>query len=336
MDTSPRIQNRAEHNEIDISLIVPCYNESGNVGPLTERIAEEFSNAGVTCEIVFVDDGSSDNTLEELRGLAEGNSLPSHTQKPLYIKVARLSRNFGKESALYAGMEIARGNTLCFIDADMQQDPSTARAMYDFLIEHDEYDVVAAYQDVRTESKLLAWLKERFYQVFNATSDEIELPTNMSDFRVFRRIVADALLSMPEYFRFSKGLFAWVGFSTYAMPYTAHKRNAGKSSWNMLSLFRYAFAGITSFSTWPLNALKYIGGGVAFLSILYLLWVIVVDYLIRGISVPGYATLVCLILLFGGIQVAAIGILGDYLARAYIEGKRRPLYIIRETFDGQI
>ena len=336
MDVLQDSQGNTNSREIAISFVVPCHNEAGNIEPLAERIAQEFCDAGVPCEIVFIDDGSTDNTLNELRSLTDNRNILSASSQPLLIKVASLSRNFGKESALYAGMKIASGPVLCFIDADMQQDPHMAREMYDFLIAHDEYDVVAGYQDVRTENKLIAWLKENFYRVFNATSDEIELPANMSDFRVFRRIVANALLSMPEHFRFSKGLFAWVGFSTYAMPYTAQKRNAGKSSWNLNKLFRYAFAGITSFSTWPLKALKYIGGIVALFSMVYLLWVVIVDYLICGISVPGYATLVCLILLFGGIQVAAIGVLGDYMARSYVEGKRRPLYIIREEFSKQL
>jgi len=317
---------------IDLSFIIPCHNESGNVIPLATAIADQFGDKGICCEIVFVDDGSNDTTLDELRQIVVEPPISSKTGLSPAVSVISFSRNFGKESALYAGMEEASGETICFIDADLQQSPETAYNMYRYLIEHEDCDIVAAYQDRRHENKFIAWLKERFYRVFNATSDEIELPPNMSDFRVFRKSVAQALLSMPERFRFSKGLFAWVGFNTHAIPYIAGERLNGKSNWNLRSLFKYAFSGITSFSTWPLKMLKFIGGTVFVLSGLYLLWVLIVDYLIFGVEIPGYTTLVSLLLIFGGLQLAAIGIVGDYLARSYIEGKQRPLYIVRERF----
>ena len=321
--------------DIDISFVVPCHNEVANVSPLADRVAECFCTDDIRCEMVLIDDGSTDGTLDALRALVERSREIDDLSVFPRITVASFSRNFGKESALYAGMELASGTLLCFIDADLQQDPATAREMYDYLEAHDDCDIVAAYQENRKEGKVISWLKERFYGVFNATSDEIELPTNMSDFRMFRRSVADALLSMPEYFRFTKGLFAWVGFSSHTIPYTVHERKSGTSNWNARSLFKYAFEGITAFSTWPLKALKYIGGLFAVLSGLYLLYVLIVDYLILGNTIPGYATLVCLILMFGGLQLAAIGVVGDYLARSYVEGKRRPLYIVRESFSSK-
>ena len=314
-----------------ISLIVPCYNEERNVGPLVDAIVGTFCPERIPCEIVLVNDGSSDNTSGALAEIAARDmfDLPRR-HAPLSIVTIDFSRNFGKESALFAGMEAATGDTLCFIDADLQQDPRIALSMYRYLVSHDECDVVAAYQAERKEGKVLAWLKERFYAFFNATSDEIELPSDMSDFRVFTRQVANALLSLPERQRFTKGLFAWVGFNTHAVPYTVNERREGKSSWSTKSLFKYAYTGITSFSTWPLKILKFIGSLVAVLSTLYLLYVLIFDYLIFGIGIPGYPTLVCLILLFGGLQLLAIGVVGDYLAKSYVESKQRPLYIARD------
>ena len=150
---------------------------------------------------------------------------------------------------------------------------------------------------------------------------------------MFRRDVARALLSMPEYSRFSKGLFAWVGFNTYAMPYTPNQRHEGQSKWSFKKLFKYAMGGILSFTTWPLKIAIWIGGIAALGSLLYLLWVLIVDYLINGIAIPGYPTLVCLILLFGGFQLLVLGIIGEYLARTYIEGKHRPIYIAKERLS---
>lgn len=313
---------------IDLSLIVPCHNEEGNVEALLQAVVDVFEPAGVSIEAVFVDDGSTDATLQRLRALATG---PLAERCPVQVVV--FSRNFGKECAMHAGMAQARGDNLCFIDADLQQDPAVALEMFEYLMQHDECDVVAAYQNERSEGAAVSWLKRRFYSVFNATSDEIDLPADASDFRVFRRQVAEAMLELPEHFRFSKGLFAWVGFTTHAIPYTARERHSGTSNWSVWSLFKYALAGITSFSTWPLKALKFIGGFSFVGSLLYLLYVIIFDYLIFGVDVPGYTTVVCLILIFGGLQLLAIGIVGDYLARSYVEGKHRPLYIVKERFD---
>lgn len=312
-----------------LSLVVPCHNERDNVRLFLEEATRVFGpREDVAFEVVFVDDGSTDGTLDELRAIVADN-----LQGPRGIRVISFSRNFGKESALYAGMQASKGDYVCLIDADLQQDPAVALEMYDYLAEHRDYDVVAAYQANRREGKILSWLKRRFYKIINATSDEIDLPENASDFRVFTRQVADALLAMPERFRFTKGLFAWVGFNTHVMPYEVKPRHSGESNWSTKSLFKYAFMGITSFSTWPLKVLRYGGAILSFVSALYLLYVIIVDYFILGVGVPGYPTLVCLILLFGGFQLLALGIIGDYVARGYIEGKHRPLYIVKEDFS---
>lgn len=328
-------------NSPDISLVVPCNNEEANVRPFFDEAVRTFgARDGLTFEIVYIDDGSTDNTFAEISALVEETSRelgqPSD-QAPsnglCRVTAIRFSRNFGKESAIYAGMEASTGKAVCLIDADLQQDPAVALQMYDYLVSHDDCDVVAAYQDNRKEGKAVSWLKRKFYRVFNATSDGIELPENMSDFRVFTRQVAEALLSMPENNRFSKGLFAWVGFNTHAVPYTVRPRHAGKSRWTVRSLFKYAFTGFSSFSTWPLKAIKTIGGICSFAAAVYLLYVLIVDFLILGIDIPGYPTLVCLILMFGGFQLLALGFIGDYLARDYIEGKQRPLFIVKDCFS---
>ena len=314
-----------------ISLIAPCYNEEGNVGALVERIAATFAPERIPCEVILVNDGSSDGTARALAELMQRDSLGLPEGHEEFSVVAiNLSRNFGKESALFAGMEAASGDTLCFIDADLQQDPAIALEMYRYLTTHEDCDVVAAYQAERREGKATSWLKGKFYAFFNATSDGIELPANMSDFRVFTRQVAQALMSLPERQRFTKGLFAWVGFNTHAVPYTAGERHTGTSTWSTRKLFRYAYEGITSFSTWPLKILKIIGSVVAALAMLYLLYVVIFDFFIFGIGIPGYPTLVCLILLFGGLQLLAIGVVGDYLARSFIESKQRPIYLARD------
>lgn len=317
----------SEAAHIDLTLVVPCHNEEGNVEALFESAVKCFDEAHVALELVFVDDGSSDGTMRVLRGLAE----KSQGARP--VQVVRFSRNFGKESAVYAGLHAARGECVGIIDADMQQDPAIALQMYDYLLQHADVDLVAAYQAQRKDSASLKWFKRMFYKTFNATSDEIDIPPNMSDFRVFRRGVAEALLSMPEYFRFSKGLFAWVGFNVHAMPYTPNERFAGKSNWSFHSLFKYAMGGILSFTTWPLKVAKYLGLASSIGALIYLLYVVIVDYLTLGIAIPGYPTLVCLILLFGGMQLLVLGIMGDYLARDYIEGKHRPIYIEKEHLD---
>lgn len=319
-------------NAPDLSLIVPCHNEAGNVRLFFETAHTCFKEAGISLELVFIDDGSTDGTMGVLRSIVE------EQRGKCAVQVIRFSRNFGKESGLYAGLQAVRGHMVGIIDADLQQDPAMALQMYRYLIEHPGTDVVAAYQEERNEGAMLKWFKRSFYRTFNAASDEIDIPPNMSDFRVFRRDVVQALLSMPEYFRFSKGLFAWVGFNTYAMPYTANARQSGTSNWSFWKLMKYAMSGILAFTTWPLKVAKYIGFVSSVGALIYLLYVVIFDYFIAGVGVPGYPTLVCLILLFGGLQLLVLGIMGEYMAREYIEGKRRPIYIAKEhlsTLDGE-
>ncbi len=313
---------------MDLSLIIPCHNEAGNIHPFAKRVLECMGEADApqTLELIFVDDGSSDGTFAKVLQLIEGGLSPR-----ISVEGIELSRNFGKEAAMLAGLEHAQGSMVGFIDADLQQDPAISFQMFAYLAAHPQTDCVAAVQEERREGRVLKWFKRRFYKAFNAVGD-VELPANASDFRVFRRNVAEALLSMPEYFRFSKGLFAWVGFNTHTIPYTPAERHAGDTSWSFRKLMGYALGGIVSFTTWPLRLILYLGLLTSLISVIYLI-VVLFEYLIVGINVPGYPTLVCLILLFFGIVMLALGIFGEYLGRIYIEGKRRPVYIARRTVN---
>ncbi len=301
-----------------LSLIAPCMNEAENVAAFQAEALREFS--GVPFEIIFVDDGSQDDTLAQLHRLYEENACP--------IQIVSFSRNFGKEAAMLAGMRVARGELLSIVDADLQQPLSVVKEMVRLLQKDSLCDCVAAYQERRDEGALQRGLKSTFYRVINRFS-EVDFVANASDFRTFRRPVAEALLSMAETHRFSKGLFSWVGFPTQYIPYTARTREHGQTKWSLPKLFRYAWEGILSFSTIPIKMAIYLGLVCAAFSMGYLL-VVLVQKLAFSIDVPGYATIVCLVLFLGGLQLFFLGILGEYIGRIYIQVKRRPPYIVRE------
>ncbi len=303
-----------------LSLVVPCYNEEENIAVFAETA--ERALAGIEYEIIFINDGSKDNTIGELKKLVE--------KQTANITVVDFSRNFGKEAGMYAGLQKASGEYISFVDADLQQPVSVAREMMEFLEEHSEYDAVACYQDERIEGKGLSFLKKGFYRVINMMCD-IQFREDASDFRTIRRSVADAILSMPEYHRFSKGIFAWVGYNTYYRPYEVQERHAGKTSWSTLKLFRYAIDGMISFSTKPLKLATGLGLFSSVCAVLYMLFVIF-QKLVIGIDVPGYATLVVLILFLGGVQLTVLGIIGEYLARIHIESKHRPIFLERGCY----
>lgn len=311
---------------VDISLIVPAYNEEENIAPFFERAAAAFADERRDCELIFVDDGSRDSTMPELR------KLLALDQDVFAIKVVSFSRNFGKEAALLAGLERAEGDYIGFIDADLQQLPETMCEMIAVLDERPDVDCVAAYQVDRTRSFVLDGCSRLFYRLLGQSSG-MDVPGDASDFRVFRRPVRDALLSTGEYYRFSKGLFSWIGFSTHLFPYKPEERFAGKTSWSFFGLVEYAVDGLLSFSTSPLRVATYAGSFLAFAAFLYFI-VVLVQRIAWGVDVPGYATIVALILLLGGVQLLVLGIIGEYLARVYMEGKRRPCYIAKEVLEG--
>ena len=308
-----------------LSLVVPCYNESENVCVLQEAIIDTFSTCDYDYEIVFVDDGSTDDTYAKLDTIHQAQACP--------VKVLRFSRNFGKEAAIYAGISHADGDYICLIDADMQQPPEVARTMVSILDEQSEFDMVAAYQDQRRDGAFLKFFKKSFYRLINKLSD-INLRQDASDFRTFRRCVADSILSLNEYHRFSKGLFAWVGYNTKFIPYTAAKRNAGKTKWNFFKLLNYAVEGIIGYSTKPLRIATFLGGLTSFASMIYLI-IVVLQKLLQGIDIPGYATIIVLILLLGGMQLFCIGIIGEYVGKSFEQSKNRPVYILKEFLDSK-
>jgi len=306
-----------------LSLVVPCYNEAENVAAFQVAAIQAFANCGYDFEIIFVDDGSKDATLHELRKLYQQQLCP--------VKVVSFSRNFGKEAGIYAGIKHSRGEYVCLIDADLQQQPEIVRNMVQILDEEPQYDVVAAYQDRRGESKILSYFKKSFYSLINCLSD-VNLKADASDFRTFRRSVAESIIALGEYHRFSKGIFAWVGYNTCYIPYIACKRAAGVTKWSFRKLFNYAIEGIIGYSTKPLRIATFLGGLTAFAAFAYLI-VVVLQKLIAGINIPGYATIIVLTLLLGGIQLVCIGIIGEYVGKIFEQSKERPIYIAKEVLD---
>ena len=303
-----------------LSLVVPCYNEAENVAMFQDAVIGAFADCGYDYEIIFVNDGSRDATLFNLKKLFAAQRCP--------VKVVSFSRNFGKESAIYAGMAQAVGDYVSLIDADLQQRPEIVRDMVRILDEQPEYDVVAAYQDRRGEGKVLSFFKKNFYSIINKLSN-VKLKSDASDFRTFRRCVCENILELSEYHRFSKGIFAWVGYETCFIPYTACERVAGETKWNFRKLLNYAIDGIIGYSTAPLRLATYLGTFSGIAAVLYLI-VVILQKLIWGIDVPGYATIIVLLLFFGCVQLFCIGIIGEYVGRTFEQSKNRPVYIAKE------
>lgn len=309
-----------DQKPIKVVLVVPCFNEAENTAVFFEAVQEAFSNQKFCYEILFVDDGSTDGTMAVLKGL--------YQKHPEYISIISFSRNFGKEAAVLAGLKHAEGNFITVIDADLQQRPQLVIDMVEFLCKHEEYDAVAAYQKTRIEKKAMSRAKKLFYQCMNRAC-EVDFYPGASDFRTLRSYVVQAVIALPEYFRFSKGIFSWVGFRTYYMPYKAEKRNAGQSKWPLKKLIKYAMEGFISFTTLPLKLATYVGIATSVASVIYMA-AVVIRRLFFATDIPGYPTIVVLILLLGGIQLMVLGILGEYLGRIYIQGKNRPIYIEKE------
>lgn len=306
-----------------LSLVVPCYNEADNVAAFQKAVIQAFEGCGYDYEIVFINDGSRDATLHNLKKLFAAQTCP--------VKVVSFARNFGKEAGLYAGLQHASGEYISLIDADLQQRPEIVRNMVKILDEQPETDVVAAYQDRRNEGKVLSFFKKSFYMVINKLS-KVALQPDASDFRTFRRSVRDSILELAEYHRFSKGIFAWVGFETCFIPYTACERASGTTKWNFWKLMEYAIEGIIGFSTAPLRLATVLGSVAGVCAVLYLICTII-EKLVWGINVPGYATIIALILIFGSVQLFCIGIIGEYVGRTFEQSKNRPIYVAKEILD---
>lgn len=304
-----------------LSLVIPCYDEQDNVEKFFNTVNRVFDGKIEDYEFVFINDGSNDNTYANLKSLFEKYENSN-------IQVLSFSRNFGKESAIYAGLSKSKGDMACIIDADLQQRPEVVLEMLDVMNSDSTLDCVAAYQEKRKENRVIAAFKKSFYRIINRMS-EIDFVNGASDFRLMKRNMVDAILEMSEYHRFSKGIFSWVGFNTKYVPYTVAQRESGESKWNFRKLMKYAMDGIISFSTIPLKFSTYVGFISFIVSIIYLI-IVVFQKLCFGINVPGYATIVVLILLLGGIQLFSMGIMGEYLSKMYVQVKNRPKYILKE------
>jgi glycosyltransferase involved in cell wall biosynthesis len=310
---------------MDLSLVVPCFNEEENIEEFYQCVENCFNGKSFTYELVFVNDGSRDKTLLKLKELVK-NQRGS-------IQVVSFSRNFGKESAIYAGLSRAKGDAVCIIDADLQQRPEVVLEMKEILDTKPEVDCVAAYQQKRKEGKAISALKSWFYKIINKVS-EVDFVNGASDFRLMRRQMVNAVLSMTEYHRFSKGILSWVGFNTEHIAYEVQPREHGESKWSVLKLTKYAIEGIVAFSTAPLRLATVIGFISSLLSVVYLMGV-VIQKLFFEINVPGYASTVVLILFMGGLVLFCLGIIGEYLAKIYVQMKNRPIYIEKEYFTNE-
>jgi len=317
--SSPALRASAPAARPRLSVVVPFYNEGPNVEALFARLVPVLDTLGLTWEIVCVNDGSRDDTVDRL--------VAAHGREPR-IKVVDLSRNFGKELALTAGLAHARGDAVVPMDADLQHPPEM---LAQFIAKWREgFDVVVAVRKARVGQnfKQRAFAK-MFYWVFDHLS-EVKLPREVGDFRLMDRKVVDVINRMPERTRFMKGIFAWVGFKTASIPYEQGERAAGDTKWGFVKLLRFAIDGLTAFSTFPLRVWSLVGMAVSGFAFVYIV-LRLLRTLFFGVDVPGYESLIVSVLFMGGLQLITLGIIGDYLGRVFAEVKGRPLFIVRET-----
>lgn len=310
-------------NSVKLSLIVPLYNEQDNIDRLFSRLFAVLDPLGLSYEIICINDGSRDNTLA---------SLLAYHQHYDAIKVINLSRNFGKEIALTAGLDYASGDAVIPIDADLQDPPE----LIEKLVEkwQEGYDVVYAMRRSRQgESWFKKFTANAFYRTIGKIS-QVPIPPNTGDFRLLDRRVVNSLKQMSERTRFMKGLFAWVGYKQTLVEFDREPRFLGNTKWNYWKLWNFAIDGITSFSLLPLKVWSYLGIIISLIALLYALY-LVIKTIILGVDIPGYASLMVAILFLGGIQLITLGIMGEYLGRVYMEVKERPLYLVRETYGFQ-
>ncbi|MBV0932292.1 glycosyltransferase family 2 protein [Marinobacterium weihaiense] len=307
-----------------LSLVVPVKNEEDNIQPFLDAVLETLTPRVPALEIIFIDDGSTDQTLPMLRRLGTADQR---------IRYLSFSRNFGKEAAMTAGLEASRGDAVVPMDVDLQHPPE---AVLEFIRHWRDggWDMVYGVRmDANAETTGKKATSSLFYRIFNRVS-HTDIPPSAGDFRLLSRRVVDVLGQLPERNRFMKGLYAWVGFRSIGVPYHQPARLHGNSRFNYWKLWNFALDGLVGFSSLPLRVWSYLGGGLAFCSLLFMLWIIT-RTLLFGIETPGYASVMSAILFFGGVQLLSIGVLGEYIARLFIESKQRPLYIIAEHSDDQ-
>ena len=305
-----------------LSLVVPSYNEEKNIALFYNTVKECFADKIENYEVIFIDDGSTDATYREIELLHE---------QYRNVRAISFSRNFGKEAAIYAGLEASRGDLVCLIDADLQQHPRVVLEMLEEMRDDDSIDCVAAYQKKRIEGKLMSFAKGTYYRLINRISD-VNYVKNASDFRLMKRQMVDAILSLSESQRFSKGIFSFVGFRTKYIPYVAEQRANGTSKFSVRKLIKYATSGLTAFSTAPLKFSAYLGILSALGSVVYFIVLLVMKF---GMSlpVPSYGIPAVVLLFMGGVQLFCLGIVGSYIAKMHVELKHRPIYIARATLD---
>lgn len=325
MSAEPPHDDRKERDprrpSATVTLVVPVYNEEDTIDLFIERVDSVFAHvAGIALELVFVNDGSTDRTLELLLARQRSDQR---------LKIVDLSRNFGKEAALTAGLHSATGDAIVPIDVDLQDPPELVVEM--IARWRDGFEVVVA-RRINRESD--GWPKRTsakwFYWLHNKISDPA-IPENVGDYRLMDRCVVEALRELPESRRFMKGLFAWVGFKTTHVDYVRAPRAAGSSKFHGWRLWNFALEGITSFSTEPLRIWTYVGAAVSMISFAFAV-VIAVRVIVHGVDVPGYASLMVAVTFLGGLQLVGIGVIGEYLGRTYIEAKRRPAFLIRRIY----
>ncbi len=303
-----------------ISIIVPCYNEEKAVPVFYKATSAALEGIDADIEYIFVDDGSSDNTVNEFKKLASADKR---------VKYISFSRNFGKEAGMYAGMKHAHGDYIVIMDIDLQDPPELIPKMYD-LVRSGEYDCAATRRVNRVgEAKLRSFFARCFYKLINKISDT-EIVDGARDFRLMSRKMVNSILELSEYNRFSKGIFSWVGFKTKWLEYENRERSVGETKWSFWKLFKYSIEGIVSFSTAPLAVSSVCGVLFSIIALIGIIFV-VVRQLVWGGSAYGWASLICIILLVSGVQLLCIGILGQYLSRTYMESKRRPIFIVKES-----
>lgn len=303
-----------------ISIIVPCYNEQEVLPIFYNEVIEVFSMMDADYELVFVNDGSKDDTLNIIKEKANNDCC---------IRYISFSRNFGKEAAMYAGFCNASGDYVVVMDADMQDPPALLPEMVKIL-KSGEYDSVATRRANREGEPLIrSFFARRFYRIINKLSD-VDIADGARDFRIMRRSMVDAIISMGEYNRFSKGIFGWIGFKTYWLPYKNVERMAGETKWNFWKLLKYAIDGMINFSQMPLNISSWAGVLMTIMSFVSIIF-IVARKIVFDDPVAGWASTICIIVFIGGIQLLSLGIMGQYVAKAYMEVKGRPHYIVAET-----
>jgi polyisoprenyl-phosphate glycosyltransferase len=312
-------RRRTSDRRLDLlSVVVPCYNESDGLERLYAALTPVLESIAPNHEIILVDDGSRDDTFTVARRLAAADSR---------VKAVRFARNFGKEAGMAAGLRHASGDAVLLMDADLQHPPEVIPEMLDRW--RDGIDmVIAVRRDRGTDSWPRRMISLAYYRVFQAMS-EVRIPRGAGDFRLFDRVVVDAIASLPERNRFMKGITSWVGFRQECLPFDVGVRATGRSAWGLLGLVRYAWDGLTSFSTLPLRIWSVLGIVIAGFAAFYGIW-LVVRTTVFGIDVPGYASLMVSTLFLGGVQLISLGVLGEYVGRIFLEVKKRPIYLIAD------